>query len=488
MTWHEALAVVFLVLEYVLKVIAIGTVPEGRRPSSSTAWLLVILMFPLVGFPLYWLIGSPYVRGRRKAVQELANEVIAAHSEPMRQLTAGPQTSSALATTVTMNRTLTGLPCVVGTNEGAYATAEGFFAAMAAAVDEATEFVHVQFYIMAWDDTTDVFFQSLARARARGVAVRLLLDHLGSRKYAGWKAFQRRMTEVGIDWQLMMPLFPLRGQWRRPDLRNHRKLLIVDGEVGFLGSHNLIDPAYGSRRNAEIGRYWHDLSVRVEGAIVGQLEAIFATDWYAETDDRLEVVLPQLHPEDLPTVGDKVNWMQLVPSGPGFPTEPNRHLFVQLMHQATANLSITSPYFVPDESLLTAMIGAAHRGVRVELFVGEQADQFIVGHAQRSYYTALLDAGIHIYLYPAPLVLHSKYFTVDDLVGVIGSSNMDYRSFALDYEIMLLGFGGNLVDTLHASDATYRSVSRELTLEEWSKQPWYSRYIDNVCRLTSALM
>ncbi|WP_197512251.1 phospholipase D-like domain-containing protein [Tessaracoccus coleopterorum] len=143
---------------------------------------------------------------------------------------------------------------------------------------------------------------------------------------------------------------------------------------------------------------------------------------------------------------------------------------------------------MPDEALLSAIISACHRGVRVELYVGEEADQFLVGHAQRSYYEALLEAGVHIYLYPAPAVLHSKYLTIDDRIGVIGSSNMDYRSFALDYEIMLLGFGGNLVELLHGNDAHIREVSHLLTLEEWRRQPWSSRYLDNVCRLTSALM
>jgi cardiolipin synthase len=151
-------------------------------------------------------------------------------------------------------------------------------------------------------------------------------------------------------------------------------------------------------------------------------------------------------------------------------------------------VTITSPYFVPDESLLTAISGAAYRGVEVELFVGESADQFLVGHAQRSYYRALLEAGVRIHLFPAPKILHSKYVTVDDRIAVIGSSNMDPRSFALDYEIMLLTFGGSLVADLVANDAEYRAISHELTPEEWESQGFLSRYVDNVCRLTSALM
>jgi len=121
------------------------------------------------------------------------------------------------------------------------------------------------------------------------VTVRLLMDHLGSRRYPGWRRFRRRLTEAGIDWHLMMPILPWRGRWRRPDLRNHRKLLVVDGEVAFLGSHNVIDPSYGSRRNARIGREWQDLSIRVSGQVVREVEAVFATDWTAETGEELEL-------------------------------------------------------------------------------------------------------------------------------------------------------------------------------------------------------
>jgi cardiolipin synthase len=150
-------------------------------------------------------------------------------------------------------------------------------------------------------------------------------------------------------------------------------------------------------------------------------------------------------------------------------------------------VTITSPYFIPDESLLAAITTAAYRGVRVELFASEKADQFMVQHAQHSYYAELLSAGVRIYLYPAPTVLHAKHLTIDDRVGLIGSSNMDMRSFALDYEITLMGFGGTLVQDLMNIQHDYRAVSAELTLAAWQRRPWYHRYIDNVMRLTSAV-
>lgn len=474
------------VVEYAIKLVAIGIVPENRRPSSSTAWLLLILMVPVVGFPLYWLLGSPYVKGRRQRVQSEATALLTQSLAHLKTVPGGVDPSPGLTSVLTMNRRLTGLPCVTGETAGLYGDTDEAYAAMAAAVHQAEEYVYVEFYIMAWDATTDHFFGALAEAVQRGVSVRLLLDHIGSRRYPGWRQFTRRLTEAGIEWHLMMPIDLLRGRWRRPDLRNHRKLLVVDGKVAFIGSHNVIDPSYGSDRNVRLGRAWKDLSLRVTGQIVPSIEVVFATDWYTETGQ----VLPPhpSHGHAGHVNGGPTNAMQIVPSGPGFPSEPNLRMFSTLINQATRKVSITSPYFVPDEYLLGAITSAAFRGVRVDLFVGEEADQFIVGHAQRSYYTALLEAGVNIHLYPKPMVLHSKYLTIDDSIAMIGSSNLDYRSFALDYEITLLAFGGDLVDQLTANDEEYLAVSHELTIEQWRQQPWHKRYLDNVCRLASAVM
>ncbi|MCK0110768.1 cardiolipin synthase [Ornithinimicrobium sp. F0845] len=487
MTWLAALPSAWIVLETGLKLYAVGTVPENRRPASSSAWLLLILFLPLVGFPLYWLIGSPWVRGRRHEVQARTNQLLAEVNAPLPQLPDGVTVSDGLASVVTMNRRLTALPCVTGRDEGLYGDTDDYFAALAGAIGAAREHVHIEFYIVARDDATEPVFQAMFEAVRRGVQVRLLLDHLGSRKYPGRTQMQEALTAGGVQWHHMMPIDPLRGRWRRPDLRNHRKLMVVDGTVGFIGSHNLIGAAYGSAANEKIGRRWKDLSMRVTGDVVTSLQSVFLTDWFTETGELLDRTTYLIDQPDL-LPGDRDNALQLVPSGPGFPTEPNLRMFTALVSQATEKISITSPYFVPDESLLAAITSAAYRGVRVELFVGEQADQFLVGHAQRSYYRALLTAGVVIHLYPTPTVLHGKYLTVDDAVGVIGSSNMDFRSFGLTYEIMLMGFGGSMVARLQANDDEYRAVCRELTLEEWDAQPWHARYIDNVCRLTAALM
>jgi len=356
-------------------------------------------------------------------------------------------------------------------------------AEMTEAVHGARRYVHVEFYILSLDATTAPFFAALEAALARGVRVQVLLDHLGSRGYPGYRKTLKELQRMGAQWRLMLPVQPLKGRYQRPDLRNHRKLLVVDGEVGFVGSLNLIDPSYDRRRNRRRGLLWRDLLARVEGPVVHEVDALFVTDWYSETDELVATSREQAAASH--RAGQLL--CQMAPSGPGFPSENNLALFNTLIYYAQRRLSITSPYFVPDESLLVAITTAARRGVQVELFVGEIGDQFLVFHAQHSYYRALLEAGVRIYLYPAPFILHAKHVSVDELVTVVGSSNMDIRSFLLDLELSLMSCGRDFADQMRAVEDDYRAVSRELTLQEWARRPWRHRFVDDLARLTSAV-
>ena len=477
-----------LIIDYSIKLVAIGFVPENRRPSSSNAWLLVILALPYLGLPLFLSMGSPYINQRRHRVQEAATQqIINVHKNvpdyPEGVVNLNPE----LASVIKLNRTLTAMPAVTGTNHGVHSNYEETIAAMAQAVDKAKHYVHVEIYIVAWDNTTDVFFRALARAVQRGVKVRLLLDHIGSRKYPGFHKLGRRLDAIGVEWYLMLPLLPLRWRFRRPDLRNHRKMLIIDGERGFLGSLNMIDSSYLMPKNIREGRRWVDVMVELSGPVIASMNTIFAVDWLMESDELLEIV-DQVHPE---IDRDQVNVVQLVPSGPGYSTEPNLRMFNSIIHHAKERLVMCSPYFIPDESMLEAVTSACYRGVRVELLVSEQADQFAVGHAQSSYYQALLEAGVRIYLYKAPYVLHSKYVLADpdspDAVGAVGSSNMDMRSFGLNYEVSLMITRGNIIAQLDDLTNEYLRNSTELTLDEWNNRSYARRYVDNIMRLTSAL-
>ena len=259
--------------------------------------------------------------------------------------------------------------------------------------------------------------------------------------------------------------------------------VVVDGRVGFTGSQNLIDASYNKKGNLKRGLQWHELMVRLEGPAVRELDAVFATDWYSEPD----IILPLEYGSTVRSHGSALIDAQVLPSGPSFDNDNNLKLYATLIHKAERRVSITSPYFVPEESIQMAIVTAAARGLSVELFVSEVGDQGMVYHAQRSYYEALLRAGVRIYLYRAPQVLHSKHFTIDEEVAVIGSSNMDVRSFSLNMEVSVLVHGRGFVDSIREVEDRYRANSLELQLEDWLRRPVAQKAFDNLARLTASL-
>jgi cardiolipin synthase len=461
----------------------LGIIPGNRKPSAAMAWLLLVFVLPVLGLVLFLLFGGHRVGRARDTKQAQANTIIRERTAGMAALLESYPGPDYVRSVATLNRNLGFLPAVEGNSAELHTDYLESIKAMEVLVEGAQSFVHVEFYTTAWDAVTGPFFEALTRAAARGVTVRLLFDHLGSRGIPGYGDMVRRLESSQIDWRPMLPVQPLKGKFRRPDLRNHRKILVVDGRHGFMGSQNLIEPGYDKEKNHKAGREWVELTTRLEGPVVAALNAVFLTDWYSETGLVLDQEVVPWH--RLEPSGDLT--CQVIPSGPGFSTENNLRAFTTLIYAAQRRISITSPYFVPDESLLYAVTTAAQRGVAVEVFVSEEGDQFMVYHAQCSYYRMLLEAGVRIFMYPAPYVLHAKHFSIDDDVAVLGSSNMDMRSFALNYEVSLMLLGPDVVARFREVEDDYRSRSRELTLEAWARRPGASRYLDNVMRLTAAL-
>ncbi|WP_425485438.1 cardiolipin synthase [Arthrobacter wenxiniae] len=478
--WLSAL---LLLADLVIRLVVLGIIPGNRRPTTAMAWLLCIFFLPYIGLLLFLMFGNFRLSRHRRETQEAVNRrVVEGTREIAKQVTPydGP---SWINLVVELNRNLGFFPALGANTVQLIKGYQESLDAMADAVSEATDYVNAEFYIMSSDSCTDRLFRELEAAAARGVRVRVLFDHIGSLRVPGYRDMIRRLEASDIQWRRMLPLLPVKGQWRRPDLRNHRKILVVDGRVGFTGSQNVIEPSYRKKRNAKVGRKWVELMARLEGPIVGTLNVMFATDWSSETEENLESQLGTHHWDSF----DGGVLCQVVPSGPGFVTENNLRLFNTLLYSAEERITISSPYFVPDDSLLYAITTAAQRGVVVELFVSEVGDQFLVHHAQRSYYEALLKAGVKIFLYPKPLVLHAKHFTVDADVAVIGSSNMDMRSFSLNLEVSVMMIDADVVQDMHGVEEQYRAVSRELQLDEWLTRPILARYVDNVARLTATL-
>ncbi|GAA4661766.1 cardiolipin synthase [Kineococcus glutinatus] len=472
-----------LAADVVIRCVAVATVPVNRRPSSAMAWLLAIFFIPYLGVLLYLLIGSTKLPRRRRHKQLEINRLILDATRGIDLVADDQPWPPWLATVVRLNRNLGSMPLVGGNEASIVDDYDAAIRAMADEVRSARRYVHAEFYILARDATTEPFFEAMADAVRRGVVVRVLFDHIGSLRMPGYRRTVRHLDDIGVLWHPMLPVQLHRGRYQRPDLRNHRKLLVVDGDVAWVGSQNMVDRSYNHRGNRRRGLQWQDLLVRLEGPVVSGVDALFLTDWYSETD---ELLTQEIEPVTAPDPPGALE-CQVVPSGPGFEGENNLRLFNALLYSAQERISIVSPYFVPDESMMFAITTAAQRGVEVHLFVSEIGDQFLVHHAQRSYYEALLRAGVRIFRYPAPHVLHDKHLIIDDEVSVIGSSNMDMRSFLLDLEVSVMVCGRAFADDLRRIDDAYRACSKELFLKEWLQRPRRAVLFDNLARLTSAL-
>jgi cardiolipin synthase A/B len=473
-----------LLLDIVIILIAGAYVATNRNPSSAIAWILMFVFLPIIGILFFLLIGSPKLPRSRKQKQAEVNKLFVERTEGLHLVSREDDWPDYLASMVRMNRRLGALPMVGGNHATLNGDYVGSYDSMIADIDQAEKWVSVEFFILVMDKVTEPFFAALERACQRGVKVRVLSDHVAQIGYPNRKEAVQRFKDMGAEYYPMLPINVFKREWRRPDLRNHRKIVVVDGVVAHTGSQNVTDRSYNKPKNVQRGLQWQELMMRVHGPAVRELEAVFASDWYAETDELLFLnTTPVVLAPDDPTALD----MQVLPSGPTYDNDNNAKLFAALIHNARKRVSVTSPYYVPDESIQRAMVTAASRGLSVELFVSEVSDQFMVYHAQRSYYEELLRAGVRIYMYPPPYILHAKHLSFDDDVALIGTSNLDIRSLSLHMELMVLVEGNQFVDDIRKVEDDYRSKSKEILLAEWLKRARSEKLFDSLMRLTSSL-
>ncbi|WP_394553399.1 cardiolipin synthase [Agromyces sp. MMS24-JH15] len=483
--WWVAAALVLL--DWVIRIIALVIIPRDRKPTAAMSWLLAIFLIPFIGIVLFLLIGNVKLPRKRMERQKLINRAIEERIGGAELAPSRGAWPAWFATATEQNRVLGALPASDGNRAELFGDYQSSIDRMAADIDTAEHFVHVEFYIVAIDDTTRGFFTAMERAVQRGVTVRLLLDHVASRRVSVHEATFAELDRIGVQWHFLLPVQPTKGRYQRPDLRNHRKLVVVDGRVAYTGSQNLISRDYDSPKNQKRGLMWQELVVRLTGPTVAAINAVFLSDWFSETDESLVDVAHVPVTDIAADASPDALTCQVVPSGPAYELENNLRLFLALVASAQERVIITSPYFVPDEAMMYAITSAKFRGLDVQLFVSEIGDQGSVWHAQRSYYGQLLRAGVRIFMYPGPYILHAKHLSIDDDVAVIGSSNMDVRSFNLNFEISLLVRGRSFVADMRAVEEGYRAVGRELTLEEWEREPASATFLDGVARLTSAL-
>jgi cardiolipin synthase len=344
-------------------------------------------------------------------------------------------------------------------------------------LERAERHVHLLFYIFEPDATGRRVAEALMAAARRGVRVRVLLDATGSRRVFKRDGLAAHMRAAGVDVRPALPVRPWRQRLARFDIRNHRKIVVIDGAIGYTGSQNIVDPDYHKGSGL-----WVDLNARFRGPVVAQLQLVFLEDWAFE-----DAPAP---PEDeaypaLPAVGD--TWAQTVPTGPSEAYNPFPRILLAAINAAQERLVLTTPYFVPDEATLRSLLMARDRGVAVTLLLPRASDHPVVDFAGRACCERLLAEGVEVRRYPVGM-LHAKTLTVDDTFAMLGSSNMDIRSFYLNFEAGVLLHGAAITRRMRAVQESYLEASERLTLQGWRARPFWRRYAESAASLLSPLL
>lgn len=471
MTW----SLLYLISEWVIRLVMLVYVPQRRSAAASRTWLLLIFLLPWPGLVLYAIFGRIYVSKRRIALQLRASQHIRAVQGQMGERAfAQSKLPPDSATIATLASHLGDFDPFGGNNVELITDYDAAIDAIIADIHSAHHHVHLLEYIF-WDDATgQKVANALIEAAKRGVQCRVLMDAVGSRE--ALKSLAPKLREHGVEVNAALPVSFFHRNPARFDLRNHRKIVVIDGQTGYTGSQNIVNPGFVRGFPNE------ELTVRVTGLIVAQLQAIFLADHYFEAGGKLEH--PELFPEPI-VAGESI--CQMVPSGPGYQRENGQELYITLLYSARKRIVITTPYFVPDEPFLQAVQNAAFRGVEVDLVVSAHANQTLTQWAQRSYYDELLGAGIRIHLYE-PRFLHAKHISIDDHIVVLGSMNIDIRSFALNAEVNMIVYDPAVAGKLRAIQQNYFANSRRLSPVEWSNRSLAVRTLQSVARLADSLL
>ena len=445
---------------------------DDVSPPARLAWFIIILILPYVGSIIYFLFGEIDIGHQAKKLhQVIFDEIRGKASAFMGQSAQIDRLIDPLYhAPFRYIGSINGFHPVDGNRAELMADGDETRKRLVADIDAATDHVHVLYYIWLGDNTGSDVAQALIRAAQRGVTCRAMADGLGSHvliKSELWK----QMEHAGVQLAVALPLDkPIRTiLTSRLDLRNHRKITVIDGRITYCGSRNSADPEFLPK-----AKYapWVDIMMRFEGPVVAQNQLLFASDWMFATGEHLD----QFKLVSEPVKGGFP--AQVMGDGPTERRSATPQMFVNIIASAQHDLTLTTPYFVPDATVFEALCAAGYRGVKVTLVFPKVNDSWIVSAASRSYYRKLLEAGCEIHEFKGGL-LHAKTLTIDGKVSLIGSSNLDLRSFDLNYENNILLQDEDTTNAIQQRQQGYIANSAPVTLNDvlnWSyhNRIWYN--------------
>ena len=448
------------------------------RPHSTLAWLIVIVALPVVGLLAYLMVGE--VRLGKRRIGRHAQIVRRSRDHVARRWTIDMQAEvpERYRSIALLAESAGGMAPRAGNVLELFSATDRVIGALIRDIDAARLHCHLLFYIYLADGTGERLAGALVRAAQRGVDCRLLVDAVGSRPFLA-SALRGTLERGGVKVVAALPASLLRVAFARVDLRNHRKIAVVDGRVGYTGSQNVADAAFAIKR-----RYapWVDATLRIEGPAVRDLQGLFVEDWYLDTEDALDPLL-----EITPPVNPEGVAVQIIGSGPNSLNEALRQVKHAAFHLAREELTLTTPYFVPDDALTQAMITAALRGVLTRLVVPRRNDSPLVAAASRAYYEPLLAAGVEIHEYTKGL-LHAKTMTVDRDLAHVSTANLDRRSFELNFEVSTLIYDSDFASHLRFLQSAYIADSVPIDAARWKRRAWPRRLAQNAAGLLSPVL
>lgn len=449
-----------------LVVLGVWIVMQRSEPVATLAWVMALAFLPYVGFLIYYVFGPQRIHrsGRRRTA---AHEAVGARGK-------GDAGKDAVALD-RMGQAMTGFPATTASRVELLVDGGATYDALVTAIESSQQHVHVEYYIYAGDRTGTRIRDALIERAQAGVKVRLLLDGVGS-KLA--RKFVLPLHDAGVELAFFHPVRWWMSPFVRPKLnmRSHRKIVICDGKVGFTGGINVTDDE-NEKLNPQA---FHDLHLRIEGDAVRWLQVAWLEDWHYATQK--DVTDDALFADPAPGPISA----QVIPAGPDNDWEPIHRMQVEAIHRAEHRVWLATPYFVPSRAALFALEGAAMRGLDVRVVIPKRSDSRLVTAAARSYFDKLLKAGVRVYEF-GPRMLHSKALLVDSDLAMVGTSNFDTRSFALNFEIVMLFCDQGVAETLEASLVADMAASAEVTAGS-RKPPFLSRLGEATARLFSPIL
>ena len=472
-----------LLIHFLLVTYFIGVIISVRRPVGvAFAWIFIVMTFPLMGIAFYVLIGErPVGRSLTRKIKRM-NQQYARITEQLRQEFVServklPVESRALSL---LAESKNGTPVVDGNKVELYTKSLDILQLFIDEINQAQKTLNMEFYIWALGGDADRVGEAVIAAAKRGLVCRVLLDSLGSKDWfkSSWPT---RFRSAGIEVTEALPIQIGRFQFRRADLRLHRKIFIVDGSIVWTGSMNLVDPRT-FKQDSGVGE-WVDAMVRVEGPVATQFELTFSFDWSVDNpkithfDDR--------SPPPAPRDGGVI--AQEFASGPVYRDDILYQVMLSAIIDAREELTITTPYFGPDDGLLQALMASARRGVNVTLIVPKLNDSTLVAWSSKSFYQDLMTSGVKIAEFKGGL-LHTKSLLIDKRIAIFGSVNFDQRSLRLNFEISLIIYDKDFCSNLERLIQSYLEQSDYVDPKVWAKRPRWQHYLENAAYLTSPLL